>query len=637
MIDQYQLMTFQTFALLCCFFLAFSQTSLPNITQRSFTTTCNFYGNNFVQWELLGSDFSITTSVCDQGWGGVSLHNGSIDNTYFKLIHWTENGERYTFRHLSHDKNKIENATDVTIPSVTDVESPVLIPLQFSFKDLTQVKEQLYITFVCSSITPKNFTFQTHDLYVQKYPISFNKNNSFSSCVINELGRISDITIESYFFELTILICILILLFYFRDGNPLKSRGLVPFLAILSQYAASVTSLDHHFLTLEWRSVYSCYFLAFVAYPPLTLTYFLMPFNFFRYVLIIYLNNRKESYSEKRTKFATNFIHFLNYLATPIFTFILVTILYIIYCLINFAILASSSFNCFRASRTIEILHFAFNTTCLLVLLIVSFFDFISYFINIFMTIKSSDNAFQHITKGVKSFIYFEDRYFFRIEQLIAYIVIFLYVISDGLYLSISNGVFTLVSTSGKTFSQILQERAQARNAILAGRSLTIYLLITHQVLFSLSITIFTWLSGFCRRKENDPNGLEKVFKNEGLKILFKNYAKQEWSLENYLVYVDIQNFHKLTGKRRKEEARRIFDTYFNGNSSPLEVNIDGETSRNIRNRISLVNQEHDIFSQVEGVVRMNLLDTYNRFIFTSEYLNYIKSQEFLEAELKMI
>lgn len=603
-------------------------------TQR--ITSCSFYGNNFLQWSSLGTNLTIQASVCDTGgWGGVSIHNGSVDKPFVSYVYWEDNGQSFIQRYLSHQGHKLENATEVSIPSSTDVNEDSLVALQFRITDLTQHTEKLFVTFVCSSKKPKNFILEHHDLFVERYQLTFDKNNTYS-CIVSSLGRFSDLHIGVYFAELIVFIIVLVLLFYYREESPLKSRGLVPIIAVLSQYATSVTSFDQFFLTLEWRSTYSCYFLSFLAYPTLTITYLLMPFNFFRYVLIIFLNNRKEYYSNTKNQFTKKFIAILNYLATPVFTILLVSGFYLAYCLANFFILMHYNYNCFQASKVIEIVHFALNTFLLLSLLFVSIFDIINYMGFTIRALLSSENKCKIFMDGFTNFIYKEDPYLFRLEQTLAYVVVILYLITDSLYLAISNGALPLIipTSVGRTFIQTQTLRRQFRTGIVSIRSLIVYFLITHQILFSLGVTMIVSFLDRFRTKKSDPDGLERIFSNEKLSYLFKVYAKHEWSLENYLIYLDLKVYKKLTGKKKEEAAKRIMDTYLNGSASPLEVNLDNETLQNVRTLYSDPVLDKNLFTQVEAVIRINLLDTYYRFIFSSEYLNYVNSQEFLEKEL---
>jgi hypothetical protein len=64
--------------------------------------------------------------------------------------------------------------------------------------------------------------------------------------------------------------------------------------------------------------------------------------------------------------------------------------------------------------------------------------------------------------------------------------------------------------------------------------------------------------------------------------------------------------------------------------SSPFEVNVDG---KNLNSVMTLINNadnvalEKELFVNIEKVIDLNLVDTFNRFRFTSEYTNYLDAK----------
>src|SRR5690606_9135627 len=92
---------------------------------------------------------------------------------------------------------------------------------------------------------------------------------------------------------------VFILCLIFRNKQPLKSRGLVPFI-ILCVIASTVSvMIAQSILTKQWQSMYGCYLAFFLSRPNEMVSYFIITVHELRYLLIINLNKMKGLFCSK--------------------------------------------------------------------------------------------------------------------------------------------------------------------------------------------------------------------------------------------------------------------------------------------------------------------------------------------------
>jgi hypothetical protein len=115
----------------------------------------------------------------------------------------------------------------------------------------------------------------------------------------------------------------------------------------------------------------------------------------------------------------------------------------------------------------------------------------------------------------------------------------------------------------------------------------------------------------------------------------FTEYAKTEYSLENILVYQDIFEY-----KKTNKGAFEIYQKYFNGRESLMEVNVEKKDCDLVLQKINRFRRDSQrfplddkLFETLELAVKLNLVDTFTRFKLTNEYKNYVKNQN-LQIEL---
>jgi hypothetical protein len=124
--------------------------------------------------------------------------------------------------------------------------------------------------------------------------------------------------------------------------------------------------------------------------------------------------------------------------------------------------------------------------------------------------------------------------------------------------------------------------------------------------------------------------------------LLFEQYCRDEFSIENYLLIRELLDLHDKWGimsvTEHQQMIQLIFTTYIK-RGSPKEVNIASSVYKQCDNlntnckTMSAVEQLK-ILKKLANSVFVNLGDTFSRFIDTQEWKNF-KSSERLERELQ--
>jgi hypothetical protein len=102
----------------------------------------------------------------------------------------------------------------------------------------------------------------------------------------------------------------------------------------------------------------------------------------------------------------------------------------------------------------------------------------------------------------------------------------------------------------------------------------------------------------------------------------------EEYSLENILSYMDIQEY-----KRTLNDPLNIYFRYFNGVNSTLEVNAPRKQCLVVQEMLKNGQFDGTLFNELEKTVIANLCDTWSRFIFNSSYVKYMGSKS-IEKEM---
>jgi hypothetical protein len=108
---------------------------------------------------------------------------------------------------------------------------------------------------------------------------------------------------------------------------------------------------------------------------------------------------------------------------------------------------------------------------------------------------------------------------------------------------------------------------------------------------------------------------------------LFKEFAVKEFSVENVLLYYDIQKYNKMGLKNKLTFIKYIQETYLEASSS-LQVNLPKNVLDNLKSQMKEANEKKevpaDLFQKMMVELHQNLLDTYSRFFDSAELRKYL-------------
>eukprot|EP01080_Neovahlkampfia_damariscottae_P007280 gene7280-11598_t len=230
-----------------------------------------------------------------------------------------------------------------------------------------------------------------------------------------------------------------------------------------------------------------------------------------------------------------------------------------------------------------------------------------------------------------KSYFIQDDPFRYRIEMFI-----------DSLFL-----VFALtISISTFVLNFITQKIHLAGVTTLRGEiggiALTLFLIAIEWIItYAMAGLALTFAITSFVQKKFEPTIYDSEFdafinSKEG-KILFKKYAKKEWSLENILFYEEVEKYKKSKNFRfAKKRAEEILSNYIETGSN-LEINISGDvrklTKKKIRNFKDYKSEYKCIFDEAIKETKRNMRDTYSRIRRTLEFSKWKMSTNALIEE----
>lgn len=253
-----------------------------------------------------------------------------------------------------------------------------------------------------------------------------------------------------------------------------------------------------------------------------------------------------------------------------------------------------------------EIISDLFNVGVGVVTLIVFIVDLIFYIRHQRHTnYKSSLTWFQRLRH-----YYQDDPLLFRWEMLIVFLIILF-----GLP-TVFTGPYTETSYSVLIVDQILLNVVHFLLLLTAGAFVGIAALVN-----------------FLREKrvKQDDNAVKKFLKNPTGFELLSNYARSEWSVENILLYSDIQACKNIQDpKAKRTKIQEIINCYLRQNSI-MEVNIPDDIRRDciLKFENEDDNRLDEITARLETATLQNIYDTFSRFQQTLQYKTYIMAKNF--------
>eukprot|EP01080_Neovahlkampfia_damariscottae_P002392 gene2392-2856_t len=610
------------------YFVALCLTFLTTIQAQE---RCYLAGNNYISWRNTTTNyhFKLRFENCLTGWCAFSFSkNSSIDGSISLLIIFNHQNVLKTLVFPKHQnlyqnetkevENKYEGIAYWEVFNINNFFmniSKQIYPNSFDHLIIvSNDKEKPYLTEGGQWVIPKHNFVDIRDLKKEE---NFCFENSIYPLVLEQTN------IYVFFGFLIVYVILIFLTIYFRNDQPLKSRGIFPIIAVVFGYWSLFQNFGYHFQTLEWRQKYYCFFQGVGYVPTITSQCFILSVYCLRITLTLTLNNNKNYIRNQKGKLSIffRFILFLKYMTSDIFMVISASLLYLFIVVEVFAyqLITNGTRDCRTKPELVE------------PILLVSFIAVaIVYLIDFILMIK------QLFCCRLRALCCKDDPFYFRSQQ---------WIVGGSI-------VVMMIITILYGFSAIFILDPIKNDIQQAPFQIFIYYIL--EVLFSiffystvfyfngyvLLITIIKKFISLCKKKQKDSQSesskaaLINCLNDEELCNLFKKFSDSEWSSENYLMYFDILLFQNLKRDEQEEFARQMFNNYLNGYSAPLEVNVVQQLSIDIKHRIDNDDYESDMFDVIYDEVVKNLLDTFSRFRSTRWYLNFIETRVFVESQL---
>ena len=115
---------------------------------------------------------------------------------------------------------------------------------------------------------------------------------------------------------------------------------------------------------------------------------------------------------------------------------------------------------------------------------------------------------------------------------------------------------------------------------------------------------------------------------------VFMEFSDLEWSSENILFKLDVQEYKKLKEDSRLSLSLLIKNRYLEFQQSTLEINANEADIIEVTKKIDSGLLKDDLFDKLEKTADVNLADTISRFLFSSLYNSHLIE---LEKEKKTL
>ncbi|KAG2382755.1 hypothetical protein C9374_005335 [Naegleria lovaniensis] len=257
--------------------------------------------------------------------------------------------------------------------------------------------------------------------------------------------------------------------------------------------------------------------------------------------------------------------------------------------------------------------------------------------------------------RRMQHFFLTNDRLFFRLEAVIFFVSIALFIIAYGL------GFSVLAETNSTTSTDTSTSSSPFTNDNL---TLKLAFNLVFQTLFEAGFIIafggLVFIGSFIKNSKNlsarnkssttdsvvesEQDAVTKLLKNPSTKKVFEQFCKLEFSLENVIMWTKVENFRELLKstdsshdlfKKICEEIEEWNESHFSS-SSRFEINFSSqarEKFEKVRKELTahknnhastlsdeLLKQVSDFAHSVNLELILNINDTYSRFILTPEY-----------------
>lgn len=395
-----------------------------------------------------------------------------------------------------------------------------------------------------------------------------------------------------YFVALTFF-CII-----FWNKQPLKSRGVVPYLSILIHILMELSNIFIFFplevLQKSEMQVLGLYYFINMYLGSLTAITYLEVILLGRYVIIMFLNKRK-LYFETGEKFQVVSMKWywrvLKKFGHPVWSLVF----FVPFCFILCVIFSTAGF--LGDNR--------YFITFIIGILLSSLSAFVLLIFDCTINYKKGANCLTMLQNFWK-----EDLLFLKFE---------IYILGLGILLPI----YII-----KSLCQILNQQT----CYLIGNTFMIYNIAFLQIIFPLALTIYTEIRNYILSFNDHEGDLSKLLNDkEGFKLI-KLFANMEYSAENLICYESIQTYKTL--KTQEEMLVFLKDfiiLYLNSSESELEINLSRDDVIKLEEEMKNKTVTNKSLDKIETSVKNNIGDIFQRFRRTGEYFKWVKEKSIIQ------
>lgn len=406
-------------------------------------------------------------------------------------------------------------------------------------------------------------------------------------------GRIGAYHFGIYIPLMIFYLIIFILMVWFRDYEPLKSRGMSPYIALFC------ISID---LTLEFINItgftyeelysFECFTTGYILYL-LSILMCVIPIQYFlRYISLVNINIQKNEIikgnSDEKLPFWVFILKYMNHGAvTGVFYLTFIVFYYTI------AIITFSSYNWKCGSGVSQTMRYI-EYTLLIIVLITTLLS------QIFDTIM---NFKLLIYCKFRKFFIDYDHYYYRLEKMTVF--------------------FALIFGTLWVFAPVPSLIKILFNELLFFVAIFLF------CVFIVFTTIIKYIQEKCVKRDQD-GFLERIWNDDEALALFQEYCQNEFSLENFYFKSQVNKYKLLnTEEARKKMANEMYAIFLT-NSSNFEINCRQENIKKIKEKMILEKFPENLFESIENEVNVNLNDTLFRFVNTNKFYSLKKKQSLL-------
>jgi hypothetical protein len=383
------------------------------------------------------------------------------------------------------------------------------------------------------------------------------------------------------------------LMVLFRNDRPLKSRKIAPFIGVLAILIIHVTGFVSNLLTYEDKLKNICILRGVIIFPLLNLATVAPFLNILQLFVIGRIKRINQKFYDINGDTVTLSWRFkiLLHLSSN-YTFLTLDFLFLFFTWVfSFGIYALYKFDC---TRTWDLALGRFTSISGVVInVLIIMFCLLDFLLSWRLILKCK----------LKQLCIERDPNLLRFE---AYFVPAYLIYSSLAYSGATSSFFGAFLITAHNFFTFL---------ISGG--------------FALGLTILFKIFPKCfsKPKKEEKVGYMLALTDENIKPKFLKFSIKELNQENIYIKLDIitykekYQFSRL--EKRKKFAMSIFEKYLNGKLSSMELNLDDFSRDKLKHKMDLEKYDEYLFDEIETVVNGNLLDMFNRFKLTDDFIEF--------------